>query len=117
MVLFSRRMADDAGEDNFQLDLADSRFGAVLDGSNPNFGIDPLSNEYRPTDAMKQILKEQQTRRNSAKDKKQAAQGAVSGGKEGEEDGGDMVDIGDLVSKLKAKSSGSVNRKRLRGAR
>lgn len=107
-------MTDDAGEDNFKLDLADSRFGAVLDGSNPNFGIDPLSNEYRPTEAMKLILKEQQTRRNSTKDKKRVNDMADE---DRGESGGDGVNISDLVSKLKAKSSGDVNRKRLRGAR
>lgn len=103
------RTDEEAADDRFEVDLQDSRFGAVLDGTNPNYGIDPLSNEYRPTDAMKKILTEQQNRRRIARDSKD----------ESIKTSGDLTesatDINKLVSKLNAKSSNG-SRKRLRGA-
>ena len=48
--------------DNFQLDLQDDRFKALLDGDS-RFGIDTTSAEYKETKAMKELLKEQSKRR------------------------------------------------------
>ncbi len=48
--------------DDFQIDLQDDRFKALLDGDS-RFGIDTTSAEYKETKAMKEVLKEQSKRR------------------------------------------------------
>lgn len=112
-MYFLLRSDDDTVGDDFKVDLNDDRFGAVLGGTNPNFGIDPLSNEYRPTDAMKKILQEQQVRRRAAREQKQIEGGSASAQSSDANHEGE-VDVNQLVKKLKAKSAGTSNRKRLR---
>ncbi|KAL7557360.1 hypothetical protein ACA910_020228 [Epithemia clementina (nom. ined.)] len=48
---------------DFQMDLADDRFKAVLDGQDDRFGIDRTNPQFQDTPAMRQVLAEQQNRR------------------------------------------------------
>jgi hypothetical protein len=56
--------------DSFELDMNDSRFSKVLEGD-ADYGIDRLSNEYRPTQAMEKILNERNNRKIAADKQKQ----------------------------------------------
>jgi hypothetical protein len=49
--------------DEFQVDMTDQRFAAVLDGRDNRFGIDPNHPNFKETPAMRDILKEQSRRR------------------------------------------------------
>jgi hypothetical protein len=55
--------ANVSGQD-FQIDTSDSRFAALLDGSDDRFGIDRTNPAYKETGAMKELLHEQTMRRN-----------------------------------------------------
>jgi hypothetical protein len=108
-------------EDNsFQLNLQDDRFHAVLEGSNANFGIDPLANEFRATDGMQSLLNEQHKRRQEKmrREEKAKRSGAASGpggsSEEIETNGNGAGEIESLVKKLKAKSSKDSVKKPLR---
>lgn len=48
---------------DFQVDIADDRFKAVLDGSDSRYGIDRTDPNFKDTTAMREILKEQSKRR------------------------------------------------------
>lgn len=52
---------------DFQLDTKDSRFAAVLEGSDDRFGIDRSDARFKETPAMREILAEQTKRRKSKK--------------------------------------------------
>lgn len=54
-----------SGQD-FQIDTADSRFAAVLEGTDDRFGIDKTDPAFKETPAMREIL-EQQTKRRKKK--------------------------------------------------
>ena len=45
------------GEDNFELDLQDDRFSKLLSGD-ANFGIDPLSSDFKATPGMQKLMGE-----------------------------------------------------------
>jgi hypothetical protein len=60
--------ADVAGKD-FEIDLKDSRFAAVLDGSDGRFGIDRTDPQYKETPAMREIMEEQKARRKKRRTK------------------------------------------------
>jgi len=49
-------------EETFKVDLHDSRFGKLIAG-NSNFGIDPMSSEFKETKGMRDILEAQRKRR------------------------------------------------------
>ncbi|KAL7488686.1 hypothetical protein ACHAW6_014281 [Cyclotella cf. meneghiniana] len=54
----------------FQVDTADERFAALLDGTDDRFGIDRTNPLYRETAAMKALLEEQTKRRKKSRGKK-----------------------------------------------
>lgn len=60
--------ADVSGKD-FQVDVQDSRFAAVLEGSDDRFGIDKTDPHFKDTPAMQKILSEQRERRNKKRKK------------------------------------------------
>jgi len=55
---------DTAREETFKVDLQDSRFGKLIHGHS-NFGIDPMSSEFKETQGMRDILEAQRKRRKS----------------------------------------------------
>ena len=54
--------ANVSGQD-FHVDTTDSRFAALLDGTDGRFGIDRTNPAYKETGAMKELLQEQSKRR------------------------------------------------------
>ena len=54
--------ANVSGQD-FQVDTTDTRFAALLDGTDDRFGIDRTNPAYKETGAMKELLQEQSKRR------------------------------------------------------
>jgi len=62
------RKGDAKGSD-FQVDVADERFAAVLEGDS-RFGIDRTDVAYKHTEGMQTILKEQKRRKKLKKKKK-----------------------------------------------
>jgi hypothetical protein len=52
-----------AAAESFQVDVEDSRFKGLFDGSNSHFGIDRTKAEFKETAGMKKILEAQQKRR------------------------------------------------------
>jgi hypothetical protein len=99
-------------DSKFKVDLDDDRFQAVLQGTNPNFGIDPLANEYRATDGMQQLLNEQHKRREQKITSEEKTKKLKRTSSSAEESNG--ADIDNLVKKLKAKSSKDSIKKPLR---
>mmetsp|Transcript_27465 Transcript_27465/g.40575 ORF Transcript_27465/g.40575 Transcript_27465/m.40575 type:complete len:828 (-) Transcript_27465:75-2558(-) len=108
----SRKRKDDAlrgdavGLD-FQLDTNDSRFAAVLDGTDSNFGINKTDPQYKETAAMRQILAEQSQRRKTKKRRKTKITSTDANadkmvGDNGPESGGALA-LSSLVKSLKAK--------------
>lgn len=91
--------------DDFKLDMTDNRFSKVLEGD-ADFGIDRLSNEYRPTAAMEMILDERNNRKIAA-DKagdtggKSAVAKNMRNAAAGEEAGVNAKKLSQLASKLK----------------
>ena len=63
------RTANLSGTD-FQIDVADDRFQAVLDGQDDRFGIDRADPNFKETPAMREILEEQTRRRKNKRQKK-----------------------------------------------
>ena len=73
--------ANVSGQD-FHVDTTDTRFAALLDGTDDRFGIDRTNPAYKETGAMKELLQEQSKRRkskvktnNSSKDEDVAGRG------------------------------------------
>ena len=61
----AKLLAEKKTGDEFELDMNDNRFSKVLEGD-ADYGIDRLSNEYRPTAAMEMILNERNNRKIAA---------------------------------------------------
>ncbi len=57
-------LAANVSGQGFHIDTSDSRFAALLDGSDDRFGIDRTNPAYKETGAMKELLHEQTMRRN-----------------------------------------------------
>ena len=57
----AKKLAAEVGTDAFQLDTADSRFGAVL--SDPHFAIDPSNPHFRKSKNMDKLLEETRSKR------------------------------------------------------
>lgn len=87
-----KKLADEAAGESF-LNEEDPRFQALFSG-NPNFGIDTTDKNFKESEAMKRVLREQRQRR----------------GKTGLEQHGEVeepaVPVDKLVKKLKAKFGG-----------
>ena len=77
---------------DFRVDMTDKRFSNVFDGSNEHFGIDRTSSEFKDTENMRDILKEQRRKR-----------ALKSTSNEKEEVQKDISETTKLVSKLKRK--------------
>jgi murein L,D-transpeptidase YafK len=67
--------ANTTGQD-FHIDTSDSRFAAVLEGTDDRFGIDKTDPAFKETPAMREILEQQKKRRK--KKKSQAVSEAVT---------------------------------------
>lgn len=87
----AKRLAQ-SGATEFEADVADPRFTAMLDGDS-RYGLDPTSSSFKKTEGMTAILDEQRRRR--TKKSQQAVKASVSSEASGE---GDMSS---LVSSLK----------------
>ena len=59
--------AADVTGGGFQIDLHDDRFKALLDGNDERFGIDRTDSNFKETQAMRDLLKEQTKRRKRRK--------------------------------------------------
>lgn len=70
----ANRASNVTGTD-FQIDTADSRFSAVLDGHDDRFGIDRMDPKFKETPAMREILAEQTTRRKKRRKKSKDEKG------------------------------------------
>jgi hypothetical protein len=79
------------------IDVRDERFRRVFEGSDPDFGIDRTSTEFKLTKGMEKILKEQRKHREKPSSSGSAMSNSVD---EGE---GDKQEINNLVNKLKRK--------------
>ena len=60
-------LAADVTGGGFQIDLHDDRFKALLDGNDERFGIDRTDSNFKETQAMRDLLKEQTKRRKRRK--------------------------------------------------
>jgi hypothetical protein len=76
-----------------KIDVKDERFRRVFEGSDPDFGIDSTSTDFKLTKGMEKILKEQRKHR----EKKPSAGNSVDEGDE------EKQEINNLVNKLKRK--------------
>jgi hypothetical protein len=56
-------LSEDVSGKDFKVDVQDSRFAAVLEGSDDRFGIDKTDPHFKDTPAMQRILSEQTERR------------------------------------------------------
>jgi hypothetical protein len=63
------KIAADVTGTDFKVDVHDTRFNAVLDGSDDRFGIDKTDPNYKDTSAMREILSEQTKRRKKKRKK------------------------------------------------
>ena len=71
------KLSEDVSGKDFKLDVQDSRFAAVLEGSDDRFGIDKTDPNFKDTPAMQKILSEQTERR---KKKRKKSNGKSSNG-------------------------------------
>lgn len=97
--------------DNFELDLSDDRFKAVIEGSNPDFGIDPTANEFRPTEGMKKVLDEQHKHREKRQATKSISRHQTSYEESNVEAVPSSQAVKSLADKLKTKLSRESNKK------
>lgn len=67
-----KELANTVSGKEFHIDTKDSRFAAVLEGTDDRFGIDRTNPNYKETEAMKEILSEQTKRRKANKKRKKA---------------------------------------------
>ena len=87
----------------FKVDVDDSRFKAVLDGTDDRFGIDRTDPQYKETPAMREIMAEQTRRRKKRKTKiANAVAPDVSANDLGDASAGASA-LSSLVSRLKQK--------------
>ena len=90
----------------FKIDTSDSRFSALLDGSDARFGIDKLDPRYKETPAMREIMDAQSHSRKSKK--KTKIEESVADMVVGSESSGDVkcsgaLALSSLVKSLKSK--------------
>lgn len=67
------KIAADVSGKGFKVDTQDTRFAAVLEGSDDRFGIDKTDPNYKDTSGMRKILSEQTERRKKKRRKKQGS--------------------------------------------
>ena len=100
------RAAGATGVD-FELDVRDERFKAVLEGDDDRFGIDRTNPSYKETPTMKLILKEQARRRKSKKQRQESSERTVvpnvSADKLSVQKGTGAAALSALINRIKAK--------------
>jgi len=106
-----------AGMTDFQMNLKDDRFKALIDGQDDRFGIDRTDPNYKDTPAMRDVLSEQGRRRRKNKKRKPESLSSATKGKaesvpKDTLEGGDSENMSQgasalsaLVTRLKAKVS------------
>jgi hypothetical protein len=62
-------LASNTSGGDFSIDVMDTRFAAVLQGSDDRFGIDRTDSSYKDTEAMRKILSEQTKQRRATRKK------------------------------------------------
>ena len=88
---------------DFKIDTSDSRFAAVLDGTDQRFGIDRTDPQYKETPAMQEILSVQAKRRKKkSKERKKKDVVADSNIDDAEKSSGALA-LSSLVKSLKSK--------------
>ena len=90
-------LAADVSGSQFKMDLHDDRFNALLDGKDDRFGIDRTDPNFKETQGMRELLKEQTKRRK--KRSKNGVPGTRSTQTLNESDHKNDLDI--LVNRLK----------------
>ncbi len=89
---------------DFKLDTKDSRFAAVLDGTDDRFGIDRTDPQFKETAAMRELLAEQTKRRKSKKRRKTQKSTDVNADSMNNGTGsGGALALSSLVKSLKSK--------------
>ena len=87
----------------FHIDTTDSRFAAVLDGSDERFGIDRTDPNFKDTPAMQKVLTEQSKRRKAKKRAKIANDVSVDAINRSDAPTGGAAALSSLVKSLKTK--------------
>mmetsp|Transcript_20257 Transcript_20257/g.58122 ORF Transcript_20257/g.58122 Transcript_20257/m.58122 type:complete len:884 (+) Transcript_20257:52-2703(+) len=87
----------------FHIDTTDSRFAAVLDGSDERFGIDRTDPSFKDTPAMQKVLTEQSKRRKAKKRAKVANDVSVDAINRSDAPTGGAAALSSLVKSLKTK--------------
>lgn len=98
----AEKAADISGE-AFAVDTTDSRFAAVLDGSDERFGIDRTDPSYKDTPAMQAVLAEQSKRRKAKKRSKVANDVSADAINRADAPTGGAAALSSLVKSLKTK--------------
>ena len=96
--LRKERVGDVSGGD-FGLDLQDDRFAPLLEGDQ-RFGVDPTSKEFKDTEGMRDILREQRRRRKKAEE--DAAKRRRDGKPQRRDASSRDGDVSDLANRIKA---------------
>jgi len=98
----AEKAANVSGE-AFAVDTTDSRFAAVLDGSDERFGIDRTDPSYKDTPAMQAVLAEQSKRRKAKKRSKVANDVSADAINRADAPTGGAAALSSLVKSLKTK--------------
>ena len=93
---------------DFKVDVEDSRFRAVLDGTDDRFGIDRTDPQFKETPAMREIMAEQTRRRKKRKTKIASVVAPDVSADSGEASTGASA-LSSLVSRLKQKVKSQVD--------
>jgi hypothetical protein len=99
------KIAADVSGTGFKVDVEDSRFSAVLDGSDGRFGIDKTDPNYKDTSAMRDILAEQTKRRKKKRQKTKETTVAPNINAESEAKTTGSSALSSLVQRLKTRVS------------
>ena len=99
-------LASNTSGQGFKIDTADSRFSALLDGTDARFGIDKLDPRYKETPAMREIMDAQSHRRKYKKKKEiqeSVVDVVVDSKSSGEVQSSGALALSSLVKSLKSK--------------
>lgn len=105
----------DGSQASFEVNVADPRFAALLDGSDERFGLDPTSANFKATKGMDAVLKEQRRRRQAASEHRENSAGDETGtngtskGNDGSSNGSNVSSGGNEARNSEANGSGSAS--------
>jgi hypothetical protein len=102
----AKQLADQVGDDAFQLDAQDPRFAAVA--QDPKFAIDPSNPRFKKTKNMDRLLDEARSQRDTAAKEVHSTQDGTEGGRS---------DLDQLIQSVKRKSTGESERRAGKKAR